>query len=139
MRLFVSLFSLVYLAIMFAFVGAVVGFFVGFTSLLLFGVDFASLPLFGAGGAATCSVWAFSRVFRGDGRAATFAEAAPRDDNWVAGHSIDHARVAADQMASFGAGTLVDSLDPPNLVDQPRWMIDAFAFGDNLYEAPYEP
>lgn len=84
MRLFVSLLSLVYLTIAFAFVGAVTGFLVGFMSMPLLGADFSSLPLFGAGGAAVYSVWAFSRVFRGDAGAATFVEAAPRDDNWAA-------------------------------------------------------
>jgi Zn-dependent protease with chaperone function len=138
MRFFVSLLSLVYLAIVFAFVGAVVGFFAGFTSVLLLGVDFASLPLFGAGGAAALSVWAFSRVLRGDAGAATFVEAAPRDGHWVASRFNDHARVVAEQTPPFDAVTFVDNSDAPNHVDHPRWMIDAFAFGDNLYEAVYE-
>lgn len=137
MRVFVSLLSLVYLAIVFAFVGAVVGFFFGFVSVLLLGVDFASLPLFGAGGAATCSVWAFSRVFRGDAGAVTLVEPAPREDDWTADDFSEHARVAAEQTPPFDSVSFVDSLDP-NHVDQPRWMIDAFAFGDNLYQAVHE-
>lgn len=123
---------------MFAFGGAAAGFFVGFMCMPLFGVDLSSLPLFGAGGAVTCSVWGFARVFRGDAAAATFADAAPRDDNWLASQSIDHAQVAAKQLGPFDSMPFIDNLDSPNHADQPRCMIDAFAFGDNLYEAVYE-
>lgn len=138
MRFIVLLLSVLYIAIMFAFVGAVAGFLVGFVSMPLFGADLSSLPLFGAGGAVTCSVWGFARVFRGDAATTTFAEAAPRNDNWVASHSIDPTRVAADEVAAFDSVHLVDSLDPSTHADQPRCMIDAFTFGDNLYEAVYE-
>lgn len=138
MRFIVLLLSVPYIAIMFAFVGAVAGLLVGFISMPLFGADLSSLPLFGAGGAVTCSVWGFARVFRGEAAATTFAEAAPRNDNWVVSHSIDHARVAADEMAPFDSMQFVDSLDSPIHADQPRCMIDAFTFGDNLYEAVYE-
>ena len=51
MQIFVALATFAYLAVMFAFVGAVVGFFFGFVGVLWFGVEFAHLPLFGAGGA----------------------------------------------------------------------------------------
>jgi len=56
---------------MFTLVGAVAGFLVGVMSMPSLVRDLSSLPLFGAGGSAGCSVRGFARVFRGDAPAST--------------------------------------------------------------------
>lgn len=139
MRVFASLATLVYLAVMFAFVGAVVGFFVGFVGVLRFDVDFASLPLFGAGGAVGFALWAFPRACSGDTAASTGVEATPHDNDWTTEIHVEHAPVVFDRaLDPFVAVTFVESSSTTDCFGQPRLMIDAFTFGDNLYEAIHE-
>lgn len=139
MRIFVALATIAYLAVMFAFVGAVGGFFVGFVGVLMFDVDFAHLPLFGTGGAVGLALWAFSRICRSDARATQVVEATPRDDNWMAENLVEHSPMAFDQAQGlFDDENFVERSSTQDHFDQPRLLIDAFTFGDNLYESIYE-
>ncbi|ABM96898.1 hypothetical protein [Methylibium petroleiphilum] len=79
MKTFASLTSAAVAALLAAFVGAIAGFFVGFVGVLAFGVTFASLPLFGVGGAA---LFGLVGAYRGYTRAAD--SAAVVDPAWAA-------------------------------------------------------
>jgi hypothetical protein len=139
MQIFVALATFAYLAVMFALVGTVVGFFFGFVGVLWFGVEFAHLPLFGAGGAVGFALWAFPRACSGDAGAREVVETTPREGNWMAENDVEQSPMAFDPTPGlFDAVTFVESSSALGHLDQPRPMIDAFTFGDNLYEAIYE-
>lgn len=140
MKIFVALATFAYLSAMFAFVGAVVGFFFGFVGVLWFGVEFAHLPLFGAGGVIAFALWAFARACSGDTGAAQVVEATPRDDYWMAKNLVEHSSsMAFDQVPDlFDDVTFVERSSATDSFDQPRLLIDAFTFGDNLYSAIHE-
>jgi hypothetical protein len=139
MRIFASLATLAYLAVMFAFVGAAVGFFAGFVGVLLFGVDLTHLPLFGTGGAVGFALWAFPRVCGSNAGETMVVDALQRDDIWTADSFMEDCPMAFDQtLGCLDAVTSVESSAAPDPFDTPRMMIDGFTFGDNLYEVIHE-
>ncbi|MGA0608702.1 hypothetical protein [Caldimonas sp. KR1-144] len=135
MKIISLLLSLLYLAVAFVFVGATIGSVLWLMAVPIFGVNFASLPLFAAGGATPCVLWAFSRVFTNDAGAAT---ATPPERNWMVADSIETLPSLVDQpLGQDNAATFGADVDASAWAAQPRCMIDAFTLGDNLYETVY--
>lgn len=94
MKTFASLTSAAVTAILAAFVGALAGFFVGFIGVLAFGVAFASLPMFGVGGAALFGlVGAYKGFTGGAGGSAAAAGAASLDGDWASDDAVVDASV----------------------------------------------
>lgn len=135
MKIISLLLSLVYIAVVFVFVGVTTGSVLWLMAAPIFGVNFASLPLFAAGGATASLLWAFSRVFSDDAGAAM---ATPSEHNWMAADSIKTFPSLLDGTLDLDeAATLDASVDASAYACQPRCMIDAFTLGDNLYETVY--
>lgn len=88
MKTFTSLLSAAVAALLAAFVGAIAGFFVGFVGVLMFGVAFASLPLFGVGGAVLFGLVGAYKGFTGGSGSDASAGAAALDGDWASDDAV---------------------------------------------------